>query len=213
MFDLSAVAQDVIRTDLSGPGFALLEAGDISPEGLRRLLVEIGHGLVAWYEDWYGHRLSWRSLNWFSQLSPTRPHRDGGPDASLLLLGYEPTLVKSRVFLLDHSRAAAAVGLSPREFLDRYNPTFGEGARLLGPFTTEVAGFNPSRAQVLLVNNSSLGPDDLPGMLGVLHHAHVEEAPQGAARPISSVLLGVAEGGLGAAELAAFVRDGTGASA
>jgi hypothetical protein len=213
MIDINVIAPDVIRLDTTRPGFALVEAGPVSPEALRQLLVDVGQQLVAWYEAQHGHRLSWRSLNWFSQLSPTRPHRDGGPDASVLLLGYEPTPVRSRVFLLDYSRAAASVGLSPREFLDRYNPTFGEGAELLKPFTTQATAFEPSRAQLLLVNNSNMGPDDLPGMLGVLHHAHIDSAPPGAARPISSVLLGIDEGGLSLSALADFVREGTGASA
>jgi hypothetical protein len=213
MIDIDAIAPDVLRLDTTRPGFALIEAGPVSPAQLRQLLVDVAHRLIAWYEARHGHSLGWRSLNWFSQLSPTRPHRDGGPDASILLLGYEPTPVRSRVFLLDYSRAAASVGLSPREFLDRYNPTFGEGAELLKPFTTQVAAFEPSRAQLLLVNNGSLGPGDLPGMLGVLHHASVDAAPPGTARPISSVLLGIDEGGLPPSALAEFVRDGTGASA
>jgi hypothetical protein len=207
---LDHIFADVIREDLYRPGFALLEAGGLPSDGLRARLVEIGRQMVAWRERRCGELLSWRSLTWFSQLSATRPHRDGGPDASVLLLGYEPTPVRSRVFLLDFSRAAHGLGISPRVFLDTYNPMVNDGAKLLKPHTVEVAGIDPSRAQILLVNNGCLGGG---GWLGLLHHAKVESASPGTARPISSVLLGVAEGGLTEAELAAFVRDGTGASA
>ncbi len=210
MTDLDAIFADVLRDDTSRPGFVLLDAAGLSPEGLRARLIDLGRALSARYAARHGTPLSFRSLNWFSQLSPTRPHRDGGPDASVLLLGYERTPVRSRVFLLDFSRAARGMGITPRDFLDRYNPTFGDGAALLRPHTAEVAGFDPSRAQILIVNNGCLYG---AGMLGVLHHAHVDAAAPGAARPISSVLVGVDEGGIGEAEVAAFIRDGTGATA
>jgi len=80
----------------------------------------------------------------------------------------------------------------------------------LRPSLERLGRFDPSRARILAVNNGCL---DGEGMLGVLHHAHVGAATAGAGRPISSVLLGVEAGGLDDAALAAFVRDGTAASA
>ena len=61
----------------------------------------------------------------FDQHAATRPHRDGGPDASVLLLGYEPTEVASRVYLMDYTRAARERGLTPLAYLDCCNPAFG----------------------------------------------------------------------------------------
>src|SRR4051812_26826662 len=184
MIDIDAI--DVLRADLSRPGFALAEAGPLTPEGLRELLIDAGRLLARWAEARYGFTLRFYSLNWVSQVATTRPHRDGGPDGSLLLLGYEPSLVSSRFFVLDHSRAAREHGLSPREFLERYSPTFGEGAKLLEPHTHAVPGFDPSRWQVLALNNSCL---DGPGLLGVMHHAVIDDVPPGAIRPIVSVQL------------------------
>ncbi|MBY0231502.1 MAG: hypothetical protein K2W96_19630 [Gemmataceae bacterium] len=214
MTDFDSLAEDVLRTTLDRPGWRLLDVPPgTDPAGLRRLLIDLGRRLAAWYAARHGGALRFQSLNWFSQLAATRPHRDGGPDGSVLLLGYEPTLVRSRVELLDHSRAAAALkGMHPRDFLVAHNPLYGDGPALLAPHAATVPGFDPSRMQVLAVNNSQLGPGDAPGMLGVLHHAIIEHAPAGAARPIASVLLGLDERGLDEVALAAFVRDGTGAA-
>jgi hypothetical protein len=208
MIDIDA--EDVLRADLSRPGFALAEAGPQTPESLRGLLIDAGRRIAHWAETRYGFTLRFYSLNWVSQVATTRPHRDGGPDGSLLLLGYEPSVVSSRFFVLDHSGAAKERGLSPREFLERYSPTFGEGAKLLEPHTQAVMGFDPTRWQALAVNNSCL---DEPGLLGVMHHAVIDRVPPGAIRPIVSVQLGVAGRGLSDEQLAAFVRAGTAAIA
>jgi hypothetical protein len=49
-------------------------------------------------------------LGRFDQQASTRFHRDGGPAASLLLLGYESSPVESRFFVADAWRAAAERG-------------------------------------------------------------------------------------------------------
>jgi hypothetical protein len=210
MIDTEAIAPDVLRADLSPPGFALAEVGSQTPESLRGLLIYAGRRFARWAEARYGFSLTFYSLNWVSQVATTRPHRDGGPDGSLLLLGYEPSVVSSRFFVMDHSRAAKERGMSPREFLERYSPTFGEGAKLLEPHTHAVTGFDPSRWQVLAVNNSCL---DGQGLLGVMHHAVIDRVPPGAIRPIVSVQLGVAGRGLSDEQLTAFIRAGSAAIA
>ena len=45
----------------------------------------------------------------------TRPHRDGGPDECLLLLGYEPSSVPAELRMADYSRCAHGLGLTPGE--------------------------------------------------------------------------------------------------
>src|SRR5213078_1223136 len=104
---VEAVAPLVFRTDLEAPGYVLLDQGtDQTPARFRAHLVDLGHALARHYRDNFGETLRFVSMSRFDQQSPTRPHRDGGPDASILLQGYEPTEVPSRVSLLDYSRAA-----------------------------------------------------------------------------------------------------------
>ena len=62
--------------------------------------------------------------------------------------------MKSRLFLLDYTRAAHERGLTPLEFLDCCNPAFTAGEQLR-PYTTE-AEFAPGRYQVAVINNGCL---------------------------------------------------------
>jgi hypothetical protein len=210
------VAARALRTDLDAPGWALLDLGaGLSPRDFRAAVIALGKALDAHYQERFGGRLVLLSVSRFDQQAPTRPHRDGGPDASLLLLGYEATEVPSRLFLLDYTRAAFQRGQTPREFLLCCNPAFGPGRDRLRDHTTEVGAFDPGRFQILVVNNSTLPHAERSrGMLGVLHHAEIDPRP-GKSRPIDSVLMAVAGPGVEAlseSEVQAFVEAAKGAA-
>jgi hypothetical protein len=209
------IAPDVFRTDLSYPGFALVALGPRhTPRAFRALLVRLGEALEDEYQQRHRDTLRFVSLSRFDQQNPTRPHRDGGPDASILVLGYEPTEVRSRVSLLDYSRAAFERGQTPGEFLDCCNPAFGGDLELLRGYAVELTAFRPDHFQVLVVNNSNLPHDQRHrGMLGLLHHAVIDRPMPDRARPIDSVLLGVVEGGLTAQQVQAFIDEATAATA
>src|SRR3954453_17595156 len=109
------LAARVLRTSLERPGWALLDAGGLAPgRDSRTRVVEFGRELDRYYRRHHGAGLVFLSMSRFDQQTPTRPHRDGGPDASVLLLGYEPSEVPSRLYLLDYTRAARDRGLTPR---------------------------------------------------------------------------------------------------
>jgi hypothetical protein len=210
------VAARVLRTDLEAPGWALLDLGTgLAAADFRAHLVALGQALDRHYQEHFAGRLVFVSVSRFDQQAPTRPHRDGGPDASLLLLGYEATEVASRLFLLDYTRAAHERGQTPAEFLRCCNPAFEAGRDLLRPYTTEVADFTPAHFQVLLVNNSTLPCAERDrGMLGVLHHAEVTPRPD-RSRPVDSVLMAVAGPGVEALsedEVRAFIESATAAA-
>jgi hypothetical protein len=181
----------VFRTDLTQPGFCLIDLGpDLEPQAFRSLLVDLCRDWQRRCREEFGRPLHFYSLGRFDQKATTLPHRDGGPDESILVLGYEPTDVPSRVWLLDHAAAAAAQGITPRRFLEQYNPMIRGGPDLLANYRTEVVGFEPSRYRILAVNNSV---GDASGLLGVLHQAEI--GPHDAAWPrhVNSILLAVAQ--------------------
>src|SRR5207248_9369528 len=93
-------------------------------------------------------------LGRFDQKVSTEAHRDGAPEESVLMLGYEPTPVASRLFLLDSTRAAFDRGLSPAELLGRFNPLTPPGRAVLEEHVTEVPGFDPGHFHVVVINNS-----------------------------------------------------------
>jgi hypothetical protein len=186
---IEAIATDVLRSDLSRPGFHVLDLGtDGSNLLLRRLMLVVCHHLSAIVEERGASlRISW--LGRFDQQRTTEAHRDGGPPDSLLVLGYEPTPVPSRLFFVDVTRAAVASGLTPAVFLERFNPITREGQAALAGHETEVP-FPTAHYRLAVINNSTRSPEEgsRTGMLGVLHKAIVEPRP-GQERGVNTMLL------------------------
>lgn len=213
----AAVCERVCRTNPSRPGFALLDFGaTFTPLLFRTFLIAFVEALDRAYLHRFARRLQPLTIGRFDQQVSTGAHRDGGPDESVLLLGYEPTEVNSRMQLLDHTRRAAELGLTPAEFLERFNPAFGTGLHELRDCTTELAEFGADRYRALVVNNSNLPENQgRHGMLGVLHRAVIATPRPGKSRIINSLLLAAtdqATEGFTGGELAAFAADGTAAA-
>lgn len=185
------VAARVLRTDLDQPGFAHLDLGTAWEErDFRQLLVRLGLALGDVSRERFGRGLEFFSLGRFDQQVSTEAHRDGAPEESILMLGYEPTPVASRLFLLDFTRAALARGLSPAEFLERINPLTPEGRAALEPFAAEVSKFDPGHFHIVTINNSSLPLESRErGMLGVLHRAIIPKPDPAASRVVNSLVL------------------------
>src|SRR5262245_7439710 len=92
----------------------------------------------------------------FDQQETTKFHLDGAPDASMLMLGYEPSSVRSRLFLADYTRATFDLGIAPQQFLQEFNPMYRRGEKLLSRYVTELPQPADGHARILLINNSSL---------------------------------------------------------
>lgn len=178
----------VWRSSLDQPGFALVRfAAPIASRGLRRTMLAVADifGDIAAEEG--KPRFVPERLGRFDQQVSSRFHRDGAPAASLLLLGYEPTTVRSRVFVADAHRAALDAGLGIREYLAAFNPMFPAGEARLRPFVAEVE-IPYGEAHILAINNSLL-PYEPGGSnpLGVLHKAVIPDADPAASRVINSM--------------------------
>jgi hypothetical protein len=187
---VSTVYPLVCRTALTAPGFCLIDLGDASSIELRRTLVGIIGALDEIHRASQGQTIAIKSAARFDQQVTTKLHRDGGPDRSLLLLGYEPSGIGSELLLADYSRCAADLGLTPREFLERHNPMYAAGEQRLVPYLTRVACFRTGHSQLVLINNS-LSPalDEGPAWLGVLHAARVPQPSPQQRRVINSVMV------------------------
>lgn len=181
----------VCRTDFRRPGFCLVDLGaGASSESLRRLMVALKRGLQAVHLERTGLDLVSLSAGRFDQQVSTKLHRDGGPDEGLLILGYEPSGVRSELALADYSRCAFEMGLTPAEFLETHNPMFAAGERLLAPYTTPVACFSNRRYQVVAINNS-VAPfsGTVGGWQGVLHTATINSPSDSARRVVNSMMV------------------------
>jgi hypothetical protein len=169
------VAGDLFRVCLSGSGFVAADLGsDVDPSQFRSMLIGFTAALDEAYQRGFSRRLILRSVGRFDQKVSTEAHLDGATDESILILGYEPSEIVSRLFLIDYTKCAAEKGLEPRAFLDRFNPTFGDGRALLENYTTEVSPFESRHYRIVVINNSSR-PLESPaqGMLGLMHKSTV----------------------------------------
>lgn len=189
------VYAQVFRTDFTAPGFALVSLRQaVVSASLRRFMVMLKEALAVVHRQKQGRSLNYLSLMHFDQQNTTKFHLDGGPEESYLMLGYEPSEVESVLHMADYTRAAQDLNITPHQFLRDYNPIFTRGEQLLAAYTTRVEGFTVDRAQVLLVNNSSL-PFSSDGMssLGVLHQATIVTPDPTKSRIINSTMLAPSE--------------------
>ncbi|MBP3960840.1 hypothetical protein J8F10_36930 [Gemmata sp. G18] len=182
--NVSAIAptvfQHVWRSTLDQPGFALLRlTREVNSRELRRAMVELVAAFpVAFVPERFGR---------FDQQVSSKFHRDGAPPASLLVLGYESTRVRSRFWLADASAAAVRANLSLSAYLAAHNPMFPAGEAELVSVITELD--LPHGESFIVVANNSLLPFD-PGAgnpLGVLHKAVIESPDPNGRRVINSI--------------------------
>jgi hypothetical protein len=181
---LARIATDLFarvwRTALDEPGFALIRlvAAPASLD-LRKAMLDLAEVMPE--------RFIPERLGRFDQQGTSRFHRDGAPPRSLLILGYEPSPVASRLFIADAHRAAWEAGLAIDRFLAAFNPMLAEGEAKLGPYVTELA--IRSQEPVIVVINNSLVPFEPGSMnpLGVLHRAEVPNPNPSAVRVINSI--------------------------
>ncbi len=184
------VFQRVLRTDWSQPGFAVV----ILPEGttsyeLRQCMVELKEQLSLLFERKWGERLQYLSLGRFDQQTTTKLHLDGGPDRSVLMLGYEPSEVASELLIADYSACAGRMGLTPRQFLEQHNPMFPAGDTLLSADTLHLLEWAQDRCRIVVINNSSVPSDHPQFTAGVMHGARIACPDKTKSRVINSTMI------------------------
>jgi hypothetical protein len=163
------------------------------------MMVELKTQLGRIHQERMGRDLVYQCLGRFDQQTTTKLHRDGGPDESLLMLGYEPSEVASELAMADYAKCAYDMGLQPRDSLTVHNPMFASGEDVLRPYTWKVEGFSNRHAQIVVINNS-IAPDSANenAWQGVLHAAAILN-PSGDLRRVvnSSMIVPVPRGASG----------------
>jgi hypothetical protein len=185
----------VWRCDFTAPGFSLLDAGrEMDSHALRRWMVNLKEQLSEIGVRRGGKKIVFRSMARFDQQETTKFHLDGAPSESMLMLGYEPSQVRSRLFLADYTHAAFDLGITPQQFLSEFNPMYRKGEELLATNVTELPQPEVGHARILLVNNSSLPfTEARTNSLGVMHKAIIVTPNEAERRIVNSTML-VTEG-------------------
>lgn len=190
------VERRVCRISLDVLGFCLIDLGGADSLALRQAMFDLKDALAARRRASSGQDLVFLSAARFDQQVTTKFHRDGGPDEYFLMLGYEPSAVAAELAIADYSRCAFNLGITPAEFLARYNPMFRAGATLLEPYITRLTDFHHDRANIVLINNSMAAFDPAcPAWQGVLHTAVIPHPDERHRRIINSTMLAPAPAG------------------
>lgn len=185
-----AIFSKVFRVDWSAPGYAILVMPQTTgSKALRDFMVALKQALSSCFAAHWGEPLEYLSLGRFDQQTTTKLHLDGAPEVSVLMLGYEPTMVKSELQIADFTRCALNLGLTPAEFLQQHNPMFTSGQELLEPYTTRLRDWYEDRPRVVLINNSHAAPSCPRHTAGVMHGAAILRPDPYAQRIINSTLI------------------------
>ena len=200
-FDVRSIAAEIYRrtcrVSFDEPGFCVLNVGQIDSVAFRQLMVDIKRAMAAIHESTTGKTLAYRSAARFDQQETTRPHLDGGPDESLLMLGYEPSTIDSELEIADYAQCAFDLGISPKAFMDEYNPMFKPGYDMLRPYTTRVPCFSKTDYQIVCINNSCAAyTESQPAWQGVLHTATMLTPDESASRVINSTMIASVPAGM-----------------
>jgi hypothetical protein len=186
----------VWRFDFTAPGFCLLDAGPgVDSHTLRVWMVDLKRRLSEVCRRRTGKPFLYRSMARFDQQVTTKFHLDGAPAQSMLILGYEPSRVDSRLFLTDFTRAAFDLRITPERFLKDFNPMYRKGEELLARYVTELPQPGDGHSRILVINNGSLPfSEDRTNPLGVMHKAIIVAPDEAERRIVNSTML-VTEGG------------------
>jgi hypothetical protein len=181
----------VWRFDFTAPGFCLLDIGSgVDSHTLRSRMMDLKERLSEVGVRRGRRPFLFRSMGRFDQQETTKFHLDGAPAESMLMLGYEPSKVRSRLFLADYSRAAFDLGITPQQFVNDFNPMYRRGEELLVRYDTELSQPADGHARILLINNSLLPfTGDRTNPLGVMHKAEVVNLTESERRIVNSTML------------------------
>lgn len=189
--DTERIFDSAWRTDFSAPGFCLLDLGrGVGSHDLRSLMIRLKERLGEIAIRRGGVPFLYRSMGRFDQQETTKFHLDGAPERSLLMLGYEPSTVRSRLSLADYAHCAFDLGIEPRRFLDDFNPMYRKGEEVLARYVTELPQPAEGHSRILLINNSCLPYTAArTDPLGVLHKAEILGPDESERRVVNSIML------------------------
>jgi len=191
----AAVYRLACRTNFAAPGFALIRQSRVkTSKEHRQSIIDLKENLSLVHQAMVGPPLEWFTLNRLDLKETTPPHRDAGPAQSLLILGYEPTKVRSELWVADYSACAHQLGLSPLQFLEEFNPMYHKGMQHLAPYVMPVAEYDSNHFHILVVNNSSTALNrQAQHWQGLLHSAAMLGKVTGHPRIVNSAMIAPAD--------------------
>ena len=119
------VFNQTCRFNLTAPGFSLIDLGPrLGSRRLRRSMIGLKRELRQVLRATTGQDLVYLAMGRYDGTSPAPLAAPARAPESLMMLGYEPADVQSRLIMADYTRCAYEMGVEPARFLDGH--TAGE---------------------------------------------------------------------------------------
>jgi hypothetical protein len=184
------IYKKVFRIDFNEPGFVVIDFGSsITSKDLRECMIRLKNNLSQIHVENFGEKLMYQWMGRFDQQETTKFHLDNAADQSFLMLGYEPTAIKSKLYFADYVELAKSMNISGEEYFEKYNPVFTDGEKLLKPFITEVEGFREDTYKIVLMNNSNSNTNKHSETIGLFHKAEIIQKDPTKERVINSTMI------------------------
>ncbi|TXK72015.1 hypothetical protein [Mesonia sp. K4-1] len=181
--------KSVFRTTTEAPGFVHLvfNKKEITPYRFRSIMIDLKKELSKLSVSTFNKKLNYHWLVRFDQQVNTPFHVDNAADESILMLGYEPSEIKSELHIADYHAYANKAYKTLEVYSNKFTPVFKEDDDLLKPFTSKINSVNEDNYSIVIINNSSPKPN--VETLGMYHKALIINKDLSKSRVVNSMVL------------------------
>lgn len=181
----------VFRTTTEAPGFMHLvfDKKQLTPYQFRSIMIDLKKELSALSISKFNKKLSYHWLVRFDQQVNTPFHVDNAAYQSILLLGYEPSEIKSELQVADYHKYANQAYKTSEDYFNRFTPIFKQDENVLKPYVTKINTFNKDYYSIVIINNSN--PKSNLETLGLFHKATILNKDLSKSRIVNSMVLNV----------------------
>lgn len=183
--------KSVFRTTTEAPGFVHLVFSnkEMTPYKFRSIMIDLKKELLKLSVSTFNKKLSYHWLVRFDQQVNTPFHVDNAANQSILMLGYEPSEIKSELHVADYHAYANKAHKTLEDYSNKFTPVFKDDEDLLQPFISKINLVNEDNYSIAIINNSS--PKSNIETLGMYHKALIRNKDLGKSRVVNSMVLNV----------------------
>ena len=154
-------------------------------------MVDLKNGLSEICSVHGQKKLIYQSIGRFNQQHSSRFHRDSAEEHTFLMLGYEPTIVPSKVYVADYTKYVESQDISLEAFFGGSNDVNTiDNDELLEPYMTELVPFPKNHYRLLLLNNSKSFQEKT---FGVFHRGEILKKIASEDRIINYIMLALCD--------------------
>ncbi|REG85204.1 hypothetical protein [Winogradskyella sediminis] len=181
--------KEVFRTSTQAHGFVNLvfKKKNITPYQFRSIMINLKKELSKLSVSKFNKKLSYHWLVRFDQQVSTPFHVDNASEQSILILGYEPSNIKSELHIADYYSYANEAFETPEDYFNNFSPVFKDNEGVLLPFISKIKLANNDNYSIIIINNSSPKLDI--ETLGVFHKALIIKEDLSTSRIVNSMVL------------------------